>query len=45
MNKSTKIRAMGIPYWDFRQKIMFTKKFERKYYIEDAICGALQKEE
>jgi hypothetical protein len=35
MNKITKIRAMGIPYWNFREKIRITKKFEKYYHIED----------
>lgn len=35
MNKSTKIRAMGIPYWNFKEKIRITKEFEKYYRIED----------
>ncbi len=35
MNKNIKIQAMGIPYWNFKQKIRITKEFGKYYHIED----------
>ncbi|MCI1800181.1 flavoprotein [Clostridium sp.] len=37
-----------VPYKNFKEKIRITKRFERKYHIEDlaedAVCGVLYME-
>lgn len=48
MGRFLEPRIFAIPYWNFKEKLRITKRFEREYHIEDlagdAVCGVLYME-